>query len=65
VHTGFWWGHLRERDHSEDLGGYNIQMDLQEIGGDGVDWIHLFEKREREREKWRAFLNTVMNSRVS
>jgi hypothetical protein len=20
VHTGFWWGNLRERDHLEDLG---------------------------------------------
>jgi hypothetical protein len=20
VHTGFWWGNLRERDHSLDLG---------------------------------------------
>jgi hypothetical protein len=20
VHTGFWWGDLRERDHLEDLG---------------------------------------------
>jgi hypothetical protein len=20
VHTGFWWGDLRERDHVEDLG---------------------------------------------
>jgi len=21
VHTGFWWGHLKERDHFEALGG--------------------------------------------
>jgi len=20
VHTGFWWGNLRERDHREDIG---------------------------------------------
>jgi hypothetical protein len=34
VYTGFWWGHLRERDHLEDLGvdGGNIKIDLQEVG---------------------------------
>ena len=21
VHTGFWWGYLRDSDHLEDLGG--------------------------------------------
>ena len=30
VHTGFWWGYLRERDHLEDQGldRGNIKMDL-------------------------------------
>jgi hypothetical protein len=30
VHTGFWWGDVRERGHLEDLGlnGDNIEIDL-------------------------------------
>jgi hypothetical protein len=38
----------------------NIKMDLRQIGWDGVDWINLF----RERDRWRALVNTVMNLRV-
>jgi hypothetical protein len=39
----------------------NIKMDLREIGWDGVDWIELAQNRDQ----WRAFVNTVMNLRVS
>jgi hypothetical protein len=40
-------------------------MDLREIGWDGMgwdglDWIDL----ARDRDKWRALVNTVMNLRV-
>jgi hypothetical protein len=36
VHTGFWWGDLREGDFLEDVGtDGNIKMDLQEVG-----WRH-------------------------
>jgi hypothetical protein len=35
-------------------------MDLREIGWGSVDWIQLAQDRER----WRAFVNTVMNLRV-
>jgi hypothetical protein len=38
----------------------NIKMDLGEIGWSGVDWIGLFQ----ERDKWRALVNLVMNLRV-
>jgi hypothetical protein len=38
MHTGFWWGDLRECDHLEDPGVRwedNIKMGLQELG-----WRH-------------------------
>jgi hypothetical protein len=38
-----------------------INMDLQEVGYLGMDWIELAQ----ERERWRGFLNAVMNLRVS
>ena len=33
VHTGFWWGNLRERDQLEDqyADGVNNEMDHQEV----------------------------------
>jgi hypothetical protein len=63
VHTGFWWGDLRVGDHLEDPGvdgRYNIKMDLQEVGWGGTDWIDMAQDRDR----WRAFVNAVMNLRV-
>jgi hypothetical protein len=34
IHTGFWWGYIKERDQSKDLDN-NIKMDRKEIGGYG------------------------------
>jgi hypothetical protein len=59
--TGFWRGNLKKktplgrlRRRWED----NIEMDLQEEGCGGMDWIDLAQKR------WRALVNAVMNLRV-
>jgi hypothetical protein len=59
---GFWWGNLRERDNSEDLGvgGRIILGGSSRSGLWGVDWIGLVQDRDR----WRAIVNAVMNLRV-
>ena len=46
----------RPRHRWED----NIEMDLQEVGCVGMDWIKLAQVRDR----WRALVNTVINLRV-
>jgi hypothetical protein len=56
VHTGFWWGDLRERDHLEDLS----------IDG-RVIVKYIFKKRDgghdlaQDRGNWRALVNAIMN----
>jgi hypothetical protein len=47
----------RPRHRWED----NIKMDLQEVGGGGVDWIDLAQDKDR----WQALVNAVMNLQVS
>jgi hypothetical protein len=46
----------RTRPRWED----NINMDLQEVGCEGMDWIDVAQDTDR----WRALANTVMNPRV-
>jgi hypothetical protein len=38
----------------------NIEMDIQEVGCGGMDWIELAQDRDR----WRAILNVIMKLRV-
>jgi hypothetical protein len=37
-----------------------VKMDLREIGWGSAEWIQLAQGRDR----WRAFVSTVMNLRV-
>jgi hypothetical protein len=39
----------------------NIKVELREMGIDGANWIQLTQNRVQ----WRAFVNTVMNLRVT
>jgi hypothetical protein len=46
----------RPRHRWED----NINIDLEEVGCGGVDWIDL----ARDRDRWRMLVNAVMNLRI-
>jgi hypothetical protein len=62
VHTGFWWGNLRERDRLEDPGvdvGIILKWIFTQWDG-GVDRIGVAQDRHR----WRALVNAVMDFRV-
>jgi hypothetical protein len=60
---GYWWEIQRERDHYEDqdVGGWIIiAMDIGDVGWGDVDWIGL----AKDRNRWRALVNSVLNLRV-
>jgi len=63
MHVGFLVGKpevkrplRRPRRRWED----NINLDLQEVGCGGMDWIELAQDTDR----WRALVNAVMNLHV-
>ena len=42
VHTGIWWGDLKEREYLEDLGlGSRLLQWTLVVGFGGTDWIWL------------------------
>ena len=41
--------------------GDNIEMHIQEVGCEGMDWIEVAQDKNR----WWAFVNAVMNLRVT
>ena len=63
AYTGFWWGKLRDRDHLEDPGidgRIILRWILRKWGM--VLWTRSISFQDRDR--WRAFVNAVMNLRV-
>jgi hypothetical protein len=59
VHTGFLLGDLREGDHLGDAGvdGRIILKWIFKTWHVGMDWIEL----AKDRDRWRAVVNVVMN----
>jgi hypothetical protein len=59
VHTGFWWGNLRERDHLNDQGVDEtiiLRLIFKKLDG-GMNWTDLAKDRGRRQ----ALVNAVMH----
>jgi len=59
VHTAFWWGNLRERDHLGNPGidgRIILKCFFKKWNGGVMGWIDMAQ----DRDKWRALKNSVM-----
>jgi hypothetical protein len=56
VCTSYTIGNIKNVARWED----NNKMGLQEVGWGGMDWIDL----TKDKDRWRAIVNMVMNFRV-
>jgi hypothetical protein len=58
MHTRFWSGSLKGRDHLQELSvDGKIKFKWISWKQVSVDWIHL----AKERDQWQVFVNTIMN----
>jgi hypothetical protein len=60
MQIGFWLENLTEGNHSQDPNVEwedNIKMHLRKVGWRGMDWFGVVQDRDR----WRTFVNAVMN----
>ena len=62
MHTGFWWGNLRERENSEDL-VEDGRIIVRRIIVSGM-WGHGQDRYDSGQGKVAGTVNAVMNLRV-
>jgi hypothetical protein len=63
MHIGYWWENQKGKIPLGRPGLRwvdNTEMDLGEIGWDGMEWTNL----AHGRDQWRALVNTVMNLQI-
>ena len=63
MHTGFWWGNLREGDHLKEPAADEriiLKRIFEKWDRWSMDWIDLAQDWGR----WQALLNAVMNLQV-